>query len=101
MYPLTGEYIVTIVSCSHAYDFPTGVANKNVFFNGVANFTSKFGRSICSNNEFDDEYDKSMLLMYHRSPPGVLAKSILSVNPFQAIVINESSSFSQLPPSTG
>uniref|UniRef100_A0A182TVQ3 Uncharacterized protein n=1 Tax=Anopheles melas TaxID=34690 RepID=A0A182TVQ3_9DIPT len=65
--------IVMMTSLSHVYDLPTGVGNSSVP-GGVDSFTSSPGRSMCSNSLLEDEYARSTLFTYQRSPPGVFEK---------------------------
>lgn len=57
-----------VCSVMHSNDFPMGVGKRKVC-GGVESFTFRFGRSMCSKREFDDEYVSSTLLTYQRSPP--------------------------------
>lgn len=111
--------MTVVFSCTHSNDFPMGVGKRKVC-GGVDSFTFRFGRSICSNKGFDDEYDSSTWFTYHRSPPkrkvhqdmltrnvrrrhspGVLVKYIESTNPWNVRVTDESSELSQIPESGG
>lgn len=51
----------------------------------LSQFTCNPARSMCFSIGFDDEYVNSMLLTYHRSPPGVFLNSMNNLNPLNVI----------------